>query len=350
LINLLAFIFVFSILVFFHEFGHFISAKLSGVRVLKFAFGMGPKILSFNRNETEYMICLVPMGGFVKIAGEIGQLDSEVLAEEKIPENQRFDRKPFWTRIFIIIFGPIMNIIISLLIISLVLFINGVPTISNSIYSVIKDGPAEEAGFMAGDIIIAIDSIEIKGYQNISEIINKNIDKNIKITIERNEEILDLYVTPQYDEDYNRGMIGIEFEVIVQKINLFTALGKGIITTKNIIKLIFSNTLEMITGKVPLEIAGPLGIAQMSGEAAKLGWLNLLYFTAILSIFIGLFNLLPIPALDGGHIIILTIEKLRGRPLEAEKMNFIYLIGLSIIVFIFIFATYKDIARIIFQK
>jgi len=311
---------------------------------------MGPKILSFNRNETEYMICLVPMGGFVKIAGEIGQLDSEVLAEEKIPENQRFDRKPFWTRIFIIIFGPIMNIIISLLIISLVLFINGVPTISNSIYSVIKDGPAEEAGFMAGDIIIAIDSIEIKDYQNISEIINKNIDNNIKITIERNKEILDLYVTPQYDEDYKRGMIGIEFEVIVQKINLFTALGKGIITTKNIIKLIFSNTLEMITGKVPLEIAGPLGIAQMSGEAAKLGWLNLLYFTAILSIFIGLFNLLPIPTLDGGHIIILTIEKLRGRPLEAEKMNFIYLIGLSIIVFIFIFATYKDIARIIFQK
>ena len=104
--------------------------------------------------------------------------------------------------------------------------------------------------------------------------------------------------------------------------------------------------MEMITGKVPLEIAGPLGIAQMTGEAAKLGFLNLLYFTAILSIFIGLFNLLPIPILDGGHIIILAIEKLRGKPLEAEKISFMYFIGISLMIIIFIIATYKDILRV----
>lgn len=346
----MAFIFVFSILVFFHELGHFISAKISGVRVLKFAFGMGPKIFGFIKNGTEYMVGLIPIGGFVKLAGEIGQEEKELPVDEKIPENQRFDHKPFWLKIFIISLGPLMNIFVSIFIISMILFINGIPKVSNNIYSVTKDGPAESAGFLPGDKIIEINSVKIDDYQKISEIINENINKNIKITIERNEEKIDLYVTPQYDENYKKGMIGIEFEVIIQKTNLFNALGKGIIATVNIIKLIFSNTIEMITGKVPLEIAGPLGIAQMSGEAAKLGWLNLLYFTAIISIFIGFFNLLPIPTLDGGHIIIITIEKIRGKALEAEKMNFIYLIGLSIIIFIFLFATYKDISRIIFKK
>jgi regulator of sigma E protease len=117
-------------------------------------------------------------------------------------------------------------------------------------------------------------------------------------------------------------------------------------TTGNIIKLIFSNTIEMVTGKVPVEIAGPLGIAQMTGEAAKLGFLNLLFFTAILSIFIGLFNLLPIPILDGGHLLILAIEKLRGKPLEPDKINLMYLIGISLMITVFIIATYKDILRI----
>jgi regulator of sigma E protease len=185
--------------------------------------------------------------------------------------------------------------------------------------------------------------------KRIANIINESSGEELQITLDREGEIIDVFVIPEYDDNYKKGLIGITFEIFVEKINIFSAFFKGLMTTGNIIKLIFSNTIEMITGKVPIEIAGPLGIAQMTGEAAKLGFLNLLYFTAILSIFIGLFNLLPIPILDGGHIIILAIEKLRGKPLEAEKINFMYLIGISLMIIIFVIATYKDILRVFFK-
>ncbi len=349
MLTIIAFIFVFSILVFFHEFGHFISAKISGVKVYKFAFGMGPKIFGFYKNETEYLICLIPIGGFVKMAGEMGQENTEITIE-KVPENQRFDKKPLGVRALIVALGPFMNIFTAIIIFSLIFFIMGVPVITNNIATIVENGPADQAGIIPGDKIITINSTKIDNPKEIAEIINKNSDNILHITLDRNGKSINIPVMPKYDENYNKFRIGIELDTSIKKISIFSAFSKGLLTTLNIIKLIFSNTIEMITGKVPVEIAGPLGIAQMTGEAVRLGFLNLLYFTAILSIFIGLFNLLPIPALDGGHIIILIIERLRGKPLEAEKMNLIYLIGISIMMIIFIFATYKDISRILFSK
>jgi len=239
-----------------------------------------------------------------------------------------------------------MNIITAVVIFSIIFFTNGVPIVTNCISTVIENGPAEQAGMLPGDKIIAINSINMEDPNKIANTINKSSGKKLQITLDRAGEIIEVFVIPEYDESYKKGLIGITFEISVEKINIFSAFSKGLIATINIIKLIFTNTMEMITGKVPVEIAGPLGIAQMTGEAAKLGFLNLLYFTAILSIFIGLFNLLPIPILDGGHLLILAIEKLRGKPLEPEKINLMYLIGISLMVIIFIIATYKDILRI----
>jgi len=349
MLTIIAFIFVFSILVFFHEFGHFIAAKTFGVKVYKFAFGMGPKILGFVKNKTEYLICLIPIGGFVKMAGEMGQENIEAISE-KVQEEQRFDKKSLGIRVLIVALGPFMNIFTAIIIFSLIFFVNGIPVTINSVSTVVENGPADQAGVLPGDKIIAVDSIKTDNPNEIANMINESTGEMLKITLDRDEERIDILVTPKYDDNYKRGLIGISFEILVKKINIFSAFGKGLITTGSIIKLIFSNTIEMITGKVPVEIAGPLGIAQMTGQAAKLGFLNLLYFTAILSIFIGLFNLLPIPVLDGGHIIILAIEKLRGKPLEAEKINLIYLIGISFIIIIFVFATYKDILRILIHK
>jgi len=218
--------------------------------------------------------------------------------------------------------------------------------VTNYVSTVNENGPSEQAGILPEDKIIAIDSIEMEDPNKIANTINKSSGEELQITLDREGEIIDVFVIPKYDDDYKKRLIGITFEVYVEKINIFSAFSKGLIATGNIIKLIFTNIIEMITGKVPLEIAGPLGIAQMTGEAAKLGFVNLLYFTAILSIFIGIFNLLPIPILDGGQIIILVIEKLRGKPLEAEKINFMYLIGISLMIIIFVIATYKDILRL----
>jgi len=346
MLTIIAFIFVFSILIFFHELGHFIAAKVSGVKVYKFAFGFGPKILGFTKNQTEYLICLIPLGGYVKMAGEMGQEDVKKISEEEVPEKQRFDKKTLGIRALIVALGPFMNIATAVVIFSLIFFVNGIPVVTNFVSTIVQNGPAEQAGILSGDKIIAIDSIKMEDPHRIANTINKSSGEELQITLDREGEVVDVFVIPKYDDDYKKGLIGITFEVTIERINIFSAFYKGLIATGNIIKLIFSNTIEMITGKVPMEIAGPLGIAQMTGEAAKLGFLNLLYFTAILSIFIGLFNLLPIPILDGGHLLILVIEKLRGKPLEPEKINFMYLIGISLMIIIFIFATYKDILRV----
>jgi regulator of sigma E protease len=346
MLTIIAFIFVFSILIFFHEFGHFIAAKASGVRVYKFAFGFGPRILGFTKNQTEYLICLIPLGGYIKMAGEMGQEDVKKISEEEVPEKQKFNKKTLGIRALIVALGPFMNIATAVVIFSLIFFTNGIPVVTNYVSTVIENGPAEQAGILSGDKIIAIDSIKMEDPNKIANTINKSSGEELQITLDRGGENIDVFVIPEYDDDYKKGLIGITFEISVEKINIFSAFSKGLIATVNIIRLIFSNTIEMITGKVPLEIAGPLGIVQMTGEAAKLGFLNLLYFTAILSIFIGLFNLLPIPILDGGHLLILAIEKLRGKPLEPEKINFMYLIGISLMIIIFIIATYKDILRV----
>jgi len=345
MITIISFIFVFSILIFFHEFGHFIAAKLSGVRVYKFSFGFGPRLFGFTKNQTEYIVCLIPLGGYVKMAGEMGQGVGKETSEE-VPEIQRFDKKSLGIRALIVALGPFMNIAAAVVIFSLVFFINGIPVVTNYVSTILENGPAEQAGIFSGDKIVAVNSTEMEDPNRIADIINKSSGEKLKITLEREGDIFDVFVIPEYDDDYKKGLIGITFDISVERINIFFAFSKGLSATGNIIKLIFSNTIEMITGKVPVEIAGPLGIAQMTGEAAKLGFLNLLYFTAILSIFIGLFNLLPIPILDGGHIIILAIEKIRGKPLEAEKIGFIYFIGISIMVIIFVIATYKDILRV----
>ncbi len=348
MLTIIAFIFVFSILIFFHEFGHFIAAKAAGVRVHKFAFGFGPRIVGFTKNQTEYAICLIPLGGYVKMAGEMGQEKGKEKSEE-VPEEQRFDKKSLGIRALIVALGPFMNIATAVVIFSLIFFTNGIPVVTNYISTVVENGPAEQAGIFSGDKIIAINSTKMNDPNRIADIINKSSGEKLQITLDRVGEIIEVFVIPEYDDTYKKGLIGITFEIFMEMINIFSAFSRGLITTGNIIKLIFTNIMEMITGKVPLEIAGPLGIAQMTGEVAKLGFVNLLYFTAILSIFIGLFNLLPIPILDGGHIIILAIEKLRGKPLEAEKISFMYFIGVSLMIIIFVIATYKDILRVFFE-
>ncbi|MEA1939542.1 MAG: RIP metalloprotease RseP [Candidatus Caldatribacteriota bacterium] len=345
MITLIAFIFVFSILVFFHELGHFLSAKAFGVKVYKFSFGFGPKLFGFTKNETEYNICLIPLGGYVKMAGELGQEDKDATLE-KVPDKQRFDKKPISIRAIIIALGPLMNIITSIVIISIILLLNGIPMTTSVVETVIENGPAYKAGILAGDKITEINFEKIDDSKDIVDIISNNTGKELIITVDRGDKKYDLTIIPEYNKEYKRGMIGISLNVIAKKLNPLSAIGEGIKTTGNIIKLIFTNIVGMLTGKVEVEVAGPLGIAQMTGEFAKLGFLNLLYFTAILSIFIGIFNLLPIPILDGGQIIILCIEKIRNKPLEPEKMNVIYFIGILLIIMVFLFATYKDITRI----
>ncbi|MFW6148436.1 MAG: RIP metalloprotease RseP [Atribacterota bacterium] len=350
MLTLLAFIFVLGIAILFHEFGHFITAKISGIKVFRFSIGFGPKVTGIFWKGTEYVLCLFPFGGYVKMAGENSQIEKEtnkeILSSETVPDEQRFDRKTLFTRASVIINGPIMNIVLAILLLIIVFLFSGTAQITNTISEVEQGSPAAEAGILGGDQIIAIDSNKIEHAHEISEMINKNKEEVISIKILRNDDVFETNLTPEYKSEHERAMIGITLEVTKVELTFYQSIKKSIVTTGEIIALIGRGFVEMFTGNMPVELAGPLGIAQMAGEAAQVGFLNLLFFTAVINIFLGIINLFPIPILDGGQIVLLAIEKIRGKPLEPEHINFLYMIGMALIVMIFIIATYQDILRI----
>lgn len=356
MLTLLAFIFVLGIAILFHEFGHFITAKLSGIKVFRFSIGFGPKIAGVFWKETEYTIGLFPFGGYVKMAGEVAQSVKEKnqeefsadLLEESVPDEQRFDKKSFFVRASVIMNGPIMNIVLAILLLVIVFFFSGTAKVSNIVNEVNEGSPAEIAGIIKGDRIVAINSVKVEQGEEITELININKDKLISVSIERDpkSDTMVMYLTPEYNTEYERAMIGITLEVTVEKNTLFHSVRESFRMTGEILALIWKSFIEILTGRMPVELAGPLGIAQMAGEAAKIGFLNLLFFTAVINIFLGITNLFPIPILDGGQLVLLAFEKIRGKPIEPKHANFLYLIGFAIVVTIFIIATYQDILRI----
>lgn len=345
MVTFVAFIFVLGLAIFFHEFGHFIIAKVSGVKVFQFSLGFGPKIARVSWRGTEYALSLFPLGGYVKMAGE-GPATERNKEDEEVPEKQRFDKKPILLRISIIVNGPLMNIILAIFLLVIIFYFSGTAEVTNTIADVAAGTPAAEAGLKKGDKIIAINSIEIDNAEEISKIIDTNRDTTVSLRILRDNNVIEITLMPEYNIEYDRAMIGITLELKTEKITIFQSIEKSIITTGEILRLIGIGFLEMFTGKMPVELAGPLGIAQMAGEAAKSGFLNLLFFATIINFSLGIINLFPIPILDGGQILLLIIEKIRGKPLKPEHINFIYIIGLALIIMIFIVATYQDILRI----
>lgn len=347
MLTTLAFIFVLGIAILFHEFGHFVTAKLAGIKVFRFSLGFGPKIAGFFWRGTEYILCLFPFGGYVKMAGEDKNTENaETESEKSIPDRERFDKKPFFVRIAVILNGPIMNLILATLLLMIVFFFSGTAQITSTIADVVENSPAEKAGIVSGDKIIAIDSKEVENADDISEIINQGKDKIINMRLMRDSDFYEIEVAPEYNPEYDRAMIGITLEVNIVRLSLFQSIARSIEMFFEIIRLIGIGFLETFTGKIPIELAGPLGIAQMAGEAAQIGFLNLLFFTAVINIFLGIINLFPIPILDGGQIVLLVIERIKGKPLEPEHVNFLYILGFALIIMIFLIATYQDILRI----
>lgn len=355
MITFFAFAFVLGIAILFHEFGHFITAKVSGIKVFRFSLGFGPKIAGFTFKGTEYVLSLLPFGGYVKMAGEVSESNQgsdgiNSNSDEIIPENQRFDKKSFLVRVSVIINGPIMNMVLAILLLTIVFFFSGIATLTNSISDVSPGSPAALAGLQKGDQIVAIDSLEIENAEDISKIINDCLDCQISVKILRNKNIFNTILTPEYNEEYDRALIGITLDLELKKLSIWQSFGKAFSTAKEMLGVIIEGFLEMFTGKASVELAGPLGIARMAGEAAQFGFLNLLFFTSIINIFLGFINLFPIPTLDGGHILLLIIEKVKGKPLQQKYVDILYIFGLTLIITIFIIATYQDVLRIFVKK
>lgn len=336
---------IFSLLIFIHEFGHFIVAKLVGVRVEEFSLGMGPKAFSFTKGETMYSIRLLPIGGYVKMPGEAGLEEDDDLSAD---DPRRFNNKSVLQRAAVIAAGPIMNFLLAIVLFSYILSSIGVPFYSSDIGRVLENSPAEKAGLLKGDKIIAVEGKQVDEWLDVITLIHGRSGENLEITVLRDTEEKDLSISPVYDKEKKQDLIGIEAtKPIIKKYGILQSVGVSVQRTYDVVALTLSEITKMILGKVGTEgVAGPVGIVKIIGESAKVGILSIINLTAFISISLGLMNLLPIPALDGSKLVFLLIEGLRGKPVDPRKENLIHFMGFALLMIFMLFITYKDIIGI----
>ncbi|MBU1566696.1 MAG: RIP metalloprotease RseP [Proteobacteria bacterium] len=353
--TILSFILVLGLLIFVHELGHFVFAKLFGVRVLKFSLGFGPKIVGKTIGETEYVISAFPLGGFVKMFGENPDEQDVSEAEKQVS----FAHKPVWQRFFIVFAGPVFNLFFSVVLFFMVFAFLGIPTSVDTtrIGKVNDNSPAALAGLLANDTILRINDRETLIWDDVLEGVKGSEGKPLVIVVQRNNEKVHLTVTPARDAVKNvfgevveqRFMIGIKKadEMIWKESSLYASLENACLQTWMYISLTAVGFVKIIQQVVPAsEIGGPILIAQIAGEQMKAGWVNLIYFMGLLSVNLGLLNLLPIPVLDGGHLAFLTIEGLRRKPLDMRAQIIAQQIGIGLLGTLMIFVFYNDIARL----
>lgn len=326
--TILAAIFVFLLVVVFHEFGHFTVAKLVGIKVHEFSIGMGPKIFGKRKGETQYSIRALPIGGYVKMEGE----------DEESKDARSFSNKSIPARMAVLSAGAIMNFVLAILLFCIIAY--SVGDMTTTIGEVIPGQPAYEAGIEAGDKIVAIYGAEVNSWQEVTDAISKNENKQIDLTLERNGNRIKKTIVPVYNEEAKRYMIGIETK---QKRSIVKSIKRGFNDTFNMLGEMFKFFGKLFAGQVgSKDVAGPVGIVKMIGQAASYGFIPVLFFAGVISMNLGFFNLLPIPALDGGRIIFLIIEALRGKPISAEKEGIVHFIGFVFLMLIMVAVTYKD--------
>jgi len=347
----LAVIFVFGSMVMIHELGHYMVAKWIGVKVIEFSFGFGPKIVGYRGKETLYALRIIPLGGFVKLHGmdpEVDENGRAVIAP--IEDAWSFTNKPVWQRMAVIAAGPFMNFVLAFILFVSVFAYLGIPSPGNTnlIGSLVKGKPAAASGIQAGDKILAVNQEPTPDWNRLTEVIHAKPDQALSLTIERagGKQPQIVAVKTEKDPQTGYGMIGIAPEVKYLHVSILQSTRFGLDRTLDFTKFIVLTLTQMLTGKIPAEVGGPVMIAQVIGEGAKEGLSNLLELTGVLSIQLGLINMFPIPALDGSRLVFLLIEGLRGKPLNPEKENLIHLVGFVLLMVLMIAVTYKDVLRL----
>jgi regulator of sigma E protease len=344
LLSLLAFIIVITVVVLPHELGHFLAALWAGIRPLEFGLGFPPRMFSVKRGKTIFSINMVPVGGFIRVAGMNPEAEAE---DDPYPPEESYTSKGPLLKILTIISGPIMNFIFAILLLTVTFSIMGIPTgASNEIGSVFPGSEAARIGLRPGDRILAIDDAHIKRMEEAIGLIHKSSGRKLSLTIDRGGEVFDVEATPEYNEELKVGLIGFSPKPVYKRPGVISAFLIGCKETVGIIVLTFKFLGLLITGQTSIAyIAGPVGIAQFSGQAAQGGLMSLIGFAAFLSINLGVVNLLPIPALDGGRIVFIVIEAIRRKPLPQHIENRIHQVGIVLLLSLLLLLTANDVIR-----
>lgn len=355
MLSLISFLVVLSVLVIVHEFGHFITAKRLGVRVEKFSFGFGPKLFSIKYGETEYMISAILLGGYVKMAGDEPW-------EKLAGKSWEFLSRSVGDRFKIIFAGPLLNYILAFLIFS-VIFMFGSPTMTTEIGGLMKDYPAsQQGGLLIGDKVMAVDGKAVKYWEDMTELIHNHTEGAIKFTIERGGKTFDKVIMPTvrkakdiFGTEVKIALVGVTPSQKMESVKYgFTeSLYMGGRKLLQLTAVTYKALWYIITGRLSVKesLTGPIGIFVVTGQAARMGFIYILHLTGILSASLAMFNILPFPVLDGGHILFLGIEKLRGRALSLKAQEVIANAGVALLILLTVFIFYSDIMKFgIFEK
>ncbi|SOC03242.1 RIP metalloprotease RseP [Stappia indica] len=360
----LPFLFVLTVVVFFHELGHFLVARWCGVRVQAFSVGFGPELFGrYDRHGTRWKLSAIPLGGYVKFAGDENEAsvpDQEALARMSAEERAgAFQTKPVSRRAAIVAAGPIANFILAIVIFAMLFGLLGRQEISPRVDAVQPDSAAQAAGLMEGDLVLAIDGQPIQTFADMQRIVSVSADLPLSMLVDRGGQQLTVEVTPQRREITDRfgnvqsvGLLGVsrsasEEDVVTRRFGPVEAVVEGSRETWFVVTRTAGYLAGIVTGRESADqLGGPIRVAQISGQVATLGFGALLNLTAVLSISIGLLNLLPIPMLDGGHLLFYAAEALRGKPLSERAQEYGFRIGIAIVLFLMVFATWNDVLHL----
>ena len=371
LTSVFSFIFVLGLLIFVHELGHFVTAKMVGIKVETFSLGFPPRMFGKKIGETDYCISWLPLGGYVKMAGMVDEsMDTEITGEP-----WEFQSKSTWQKTVVISAGSFMNIVTAILIFAGLGFFTGIPGEPQGaiVSEVLPGSPAESIGLQPGDLIVSIDEQPITTMQELIAIVSAkagvelaiqwktkfvdfglstvdSLDYPLKESRMWEDELQSSVVVPELEPKNKVGMIGarVGTQIERQSVGLFQSLEYGTVYAFTTLQLIVSSLKQIITGEQPFReaIGGPIIIAKMASESAKMGWASLLAFTAFISLNLGFFNLLPFPVLDGGHLVFLGIEGIRRKPISVKTKLAVQKVGMAFLLALMVFVIYNDIRRL----
>ncbi len=360
LLIIVAFLFALTIVVFVHEMGHFLVARWCGVSVQAFSIGFGKEIYAFeDKHGTRWRIAWIPLGGYVKFMDDEGvaSTPSKDAAASMTPEQRAgaFHLKPVWQRAAVVAAGPIANFLLAIFIFAVLFSTLGVTKMEPRIAAVVENTPAAAAGFQAGDLVLSINGREIDDFGTLRHVVSTGAERDLTFVVNRGGEILTLIVQPELREQddqlagkHTRPVIGIQASAEVSKItherlNPVAAVSLGVEKTWDVITGTLTYIGDVFMQRQSAEqIGGIVRIADVAGKVAAIGFAELVFFTAFISVSIGLINLFPIPLLDGGHLVFYAIEAVRGKPLSENVQEYSFRIGLALILCLMMFGFYND--------